>query len=304
MMNGWKKTGAFLSTIALASAALAGCGTSNNTGNAAAGTSKGEQDKNITIGYVTWAEDVATSYLWQDLLQKKGYNVTLQNVQPGPLFVSLSKQGGVDVFLDTWLPITHKQYMDEYGSNLTDLGKWYQGSTKVGLVVPQYVYNSGIKSISDLNKNASKFNNQIIGISPGSGEMQTLKNKVMKDYGLNLSVVDGSEAAMLSALQKDENSKSDIVVTLWSPHWAFSKWKLDYLKDPKGAFGSAGWIQTEANTVWVKDHPTVAKWLKNFKLTPNQLGTLEQDVNNASTKQAGVQKWEKANQSQVNSWFK
>lgn len=301
--NGWKKTGVFVSTIALAGVALAGCGTANNATNTTGG-SGGSANKNVTIGYVTWAEDVATTYLWKDLLTQKGYNVTLQNVQPGPLFLSLSKQGGVDVFFDTWLPHTHKQYMDEYKSKLTNLGKWYQGSTQIGLVVPKYVYDSGITSIADLNKNASKFSNQIVGISPGSGEMQTLKNTVVKDYGLKLKVVDGSEAAMLSSLKKAEQSKQDVVVTLWSPHWAFAKWQLKYLKDPKGAFGSKGWIQTEANTQWVKGHPTIAKYLKNFKLTPQQLGTLEEDINNASSKEAGVQKWVKANQSLVNSWFK
>ncbi|QQE78601.1 glycine betaine ABC transporter substrate-binding protein [Alicyclobacillus sp. SO9] len=313
-MKKWQKTGAFVSAIAFAGVALAGCGTANNTatsnsggattgaGNTTTGSSK-SVNKNITIGYVNWSEDVATTFLWKNLLTKKGYNVTVKELNAGPLFVGLSKQGGLDVFFDTWLPHTHKAYMDKYGKSLTSLGKWYQGKTKIGLVVPQYVYNKGITSISDLNKNASKFNNQIIGIGPGAGEMQTLKGPVKKAYNLKLNIVDGSSAAMISSLKKAENAHKDVVVTLWSPHWAFAKWKLKYLKDPKGKFGQPGWIQTEANKQWVKGHPTMTKYLKNFKLTPMQLGKLEESINkNGKTK--GVQDWINNNKSLVDGWFK
>lgn len=304
-----RKIGFVLSGAAMVSLLLAGCGSTNTTGSSAGnntssqtGTAPSTGSKNITIGYVDWAEDVATSYLWKDLLTQKGYHVTLTSMSDaGPLFAGLSK-GGLNVFLDTWLPTTHKAYIQQFGSNLVDLGKWYEGGTTIGFVVPKYVYDSGIHSIADLNAHASEFGNQIVGIDPGAGEMAIAK-KAVQDYGLKLHLTASSSAAMLTVLQKDYAAKKPVVVTLWSPHWAFTKYKLKYLSDPKGVFGKAGWIQTEANKKWAAKNPAVVGWFKNFKLTPQQLGSLELDINSASSKNAGVEKWIKNNQSVVNSWF-
>jgi len=228
---------------------------------------------------VNWSEDVATTYLWKNLLEKKGYHVTTTSLQAGELFTGLS-EGGLDVFFDTWLPVTHKAYMKKYGANLTDLGKWYQGSTEEGFVVPKYVTN--VNSISDLKSHASEFGGQIIGIDPGAGEMG-LAQKAMTKYGLsNINLVQSSSPAMLSELAKDYKQKKPVVVTLWSPHWAFTKYKLKYLKDPKNVFGKSGWIQTEANKKWASSNPDVANMLKKF---------------------AGAKTWIKANQSLVNTWL-
>jgi len=279
---------------------VSGCGTaqpSNGTGNT--GITASVTDKTVTIGYVDWSEDVATSYLWKNLLEKKGYTVQLKSLQLGPLFVGLQK-GSVNLYFDAWLPTTEKVYMDKYGSDLTNLGKWYQGSTNEGFVVPKYMTN--INSMADLNSHASEFDNRIVGIDPGAGET-TLAKQAITAYGLNLSLQTSSSPAMLSALKRAYDQKQPIAVTLWSPHWAFSKYQLKYIADPKYIFGHKGWIQTEANKSWAAKHPTVTQWIQKFKLTPNQLGELEVDINNAGSKTAGVEKWVAANSALVNSWL-
>lgn len=317
-----KNLGWALSTASIAAIVLTGCGTGANntangttggssTGNAASGNtasggggSTAAADKNITIGYTNWAEDVAVTEVWKQLLTQKGYNVTTTELQNGAVFESMAKGGAqsVNVDFDVWLPVTDKKYNQKYGSSLVNLGNWYSGSVKIGLVVPDYVYQSGIKSVADLNANASKFGNQIIGIDAGSGEMHTLSSSVVPGYGLKLNVVSGSSATMLTSLKRAEASKKPVVVTLWSPHWAFSKWKLDYLADPKGLFGKSEHIQTDANKTWAGSHTQVVNWMKNFKMNASQLGQLEIDINNdGQTK--GAQEWIQKNQSLTNSWF-
>jgi len=284
-------------------ALLSGCSNtpvSQNQANTNTSQSGSAGAKTITIGYVNWDEDVATSYLWKDLLTQKGYQVQLQSLDAGPLFSGLS-EGGLDLFFDTWLPVTHQVYLSRYGHNLVNLGKWYEGQTQEGFVVPKYM--TDVNSISDLKQHATEFGNQIVGIDPGAGEMQ-LAAKAVSDYGLNLQLVQSSSPAMLSSLEKAYSQHKPIVVTLWSPHWAFAKYQLKYLSDPKGDFGKQGWIQTEANKDFANANPTVAGWIRNFKLTPEQLGTLEEDINQAKSKDAGVAKWIHDNQSLVDSWFK
>jgi glycine betaine/proline transport system substrate-binding protein len=276
----------------------AGCGTQHVPGTGpdeAVGVQ--QTDKNITIGYIDWDEDVATTYLWAQLLKQKGYHVTLKSVALGPMFVGLS-QGGVDVFFDSWLP-EQTPYIKKYQDNVATLGKWYKGQTTEGLVVPTYMKN--VNSIADLKKLPSQ-ENQIVGIDPGSVEMDLVK-KAISEYGLDTTLVSSSSPAMLSALKKAYDAKQDIAVVLWSPHWAFATYKLKYLADPKGVFGKGGTIQAEANKDWMSSHAQAVDWLKHFTLTQNQLGQLENDIN-ASTKEAGVKKWIQDNQALVNSWLK
>ena len=257
--------------------------------------------KTVVIGYTNDAEDVAVTYLWKDLLQKHGYSVSLDELYAGPLFEGLYK-GGIDLNPDVWLPVTLKAYMQKYGSHLTDLGKWYVG-TQEGFVVPQYVTN--VHTIAQLEAHASEFQDQIVGIDPGSGEMALAKTAV-SDYGLkNFTLVESSETAMLVALQRAYAAKKPVVVTLWSPHWAFSAYKLKYLKDPKQIFGQVGWIQTEANKTWARENPQVVKWMGKYKVSPAVFGTLLVDINKDPSKPAvGVSKWISSHQSLVNSWFK
>ncbi|MCY0892749.1 MAG: glycine betaine ABC transporter substrate-binding protein [Acidibacillus sp.] len=281
-----------------ASVFLTGCGTGVN-----ASTTGSQQpsaaSKTVTIGYVNWAEDVANTFLWKDLLDKRGYHVKVKALDAGPMFEGLA-QGNLDVYLDAWLPYTQANYMKRYGSKLQNLGQWYEGPAKIGLVVPQYVT---INSISQINQHVSQFDHRIVGIDPGAGEMGITK-KVIKRYGLHIKLDSGSQASMLTALGRAIYKHQWIVVTGWSPHWMFAKWKLKFLKDPKGVFGPNEQLYTEANLVWAKNNPTLVHWFNQFKLTPQQLGTLEEDINAASSPSAGAATWIHDNQSVVQAWFK
>ena len=49
---------------------------------------------------------------------------------------------------------------------------------------------------------------------------------------------------MLAELKRAYAKKEPIVVTLWSPHWAYSDYELKKLKDPKGAWGKGDGVHT------------------------------------------------------------
>nr|WP_243239309.1 glycine betaine ABC transporter substrate-binding protein [Sulfobacillus harzensis] len=278
-------------------AVIAGCGSS--TGGSS--TSSSASAKTITIGYIDWPEDVAASNLWDQILTKKGYHVKLVNASVAPVFVGVG-QGTLNLFMDAWLPHTQGSYWNRIKANAIKINSWYTSPTKEGFVVPDYV---NISTTSQLKSHASEFNNQIIGIDPGAGEMG-LAQKAIKSYGLPEQLVSSSDSGMLAALSKAESQHKPIVVTLWSPHWAFAKWHLKYLSDPKNIFGPADHIYTIANKSFPSQHPTVDKWLKNFHMNQAQLGQLENDINAVPSSQinSAVNKWISQNQSLVNSWTK
>lgn len=304
-----KRIGFIFSCIALSIFVLAGCGQSSSTSNTQKNTttsasSKNADSKTINIGYDGYFEDVDVTEVWKQLLEKRGWKVKTTNLNLGALFASMSKGGPNDIntFLDTWMPHTHKTYIDQYGSKLENIGVWHK-PTRIGLVVPKYVYDQGIHSISDLNAHAKMFNNQIVGISSGAGEMITMNKQVMPDYNLKLNLTQSSGAVMLSALEKAEKAHKPIVTTLWSPHWIFGKYHLKYLSDPKGAFGSTGVEQVEANKAWADKNPTFKQYMSNFKMTKKQLDSLGL-LCQKDGKVKGAQEWISKNQSAVNSWLK
>lgn len=103
-----------------------------------AGVTAKQGKKSIKIGYINWDEDVATTHLWKKILEAKGYKVTMTQVSDaGPVYIGLDK-GDVDLYLDSWLPATHKTYWAKYGDNLTKIKKWYD-SAPLTIAVPKYM---------------------------------------------------------------------------------------------------------------------------------------------------------------------
>ncbi|WAH37830.1 glycine betaine ABC transporter substrate-binding protein [Alicyclobacillus dauci] len=297
------------SVMILAGLVVTGCGTANDTSpagnhastNSAAGTA-GTQNKSqaITIGYMNWDEDVAASYLWKYLLEQKGYQVDMKLLSPGPVWEGLYT-GDLDVFFDSWMPYVDKDYEAKYGSRITTINRWYGGVTQEGFAVPDYV---PVKTVDQLRAYADKTNGQIIGIEAGSTEMGQAK-QALTTYNLPYQIVSSSTPGMLTELQKAVQAKQPIIVTLWSPHWAFAKYNLHYVEDPKGVFGKQGYVETVANKTWAGNNATVVNWLKNFHLSEQQLGTLEEDVAGQSDDPSkGVTEWVTANQDVVDKWLK
>jgi glycine betaine/proline transport system substrate-binding protein len=258
---------------------------------AAAGSKDVGQGKKISIGYIPWDEGVASTFLWKEVLEQRGYQVEAKQLDAGPLYTSLA-QGDIDFQTDAWLPTTHAQYWKKYGKQLDDLGAWYD-KTSLELSVPSYM--KGIDSLADLKGKASEFGGKITGIESSAGEMALLKSKVLKEYGLDkeYKVVDSSTPAMLAELKRAYAKKEPIVVTLWSPHWAYNDYDLKKLKDPKGAWGKGDGVHTLARKGFADDDPTVAGWLKNFKMSEKELTSLEAEINKAGkgNQQQAVRAW-------------
>jgi glycine betaine/proline transport system substrate-binding protein len=247
--------------------------------------------KNITIGYIPWDEGIASTFLWKEILEERGYKVTTTQYAAGPLYTGLAT-GQVDFQTDSWLPTTHAEYWKKYGKQLDDLGSWY-GSTSLELTVPAYMKD--VNTLADLKTHASEFGGKITGIEPSAGMMGLLKTKVLKEYGLQGSydVVDGSTPAMLAELKRAYAKKQPVVVTLWSPHWAYSDYKLKKLKDPKNAWGKGDGVHTVARKGFAADNPDVGKWLKDFKMTESQLTGLEAQIQKSGKgeEQDAVRTW-------------
>ncbi|KES06926.1 glycine/betaine ABC transporter permease [Streptomyces toyocaensis] len=265
-------------------------GGSSGSGSTADGGRVGD-GKKISIGYIPWDEGVASTFLWKEVLEQRGFEVEAEQFEAGPLYTALA-QGNVDFQTDAWLPTTHEAYWKKYGKQLDDLGSWYE-ETSLELTVPAYMED--VDSLEDLKGEASTFGGKITGIEAGAGMMGLLKDKVLKDYGLDeeYEVVDSSTPAMLAELKRAYSKKEPLVVTLWSPHWAYSDYDLKKLKDPKGSWGEGDGVHTVSRKGFAGDNPLVGKWLKDFSMTEKELTGLEAEINKAGKgrQQDAVRAW-------------
>jgi len=294
--------------IALMIASITACsggGGSSFSGGSGGGSGSGGDagDKNVSISVVAgWDEDVAASNLWKSLLEERGYTVNMQELDIASTFTGVAN-GQVDLYLDAWLPTTHQAYWDRFKDQLEVVTTWQEGKNTI--VVPDYV--TDVNTVADLKGKAAMFDGRIVGIEAGAGEMKAMREKVIPGYGLGdeYNLVEGSSPAMLASLDSAIKQQQPIVVTLWQPHWAFSRFPIKVLDDTQTAFGPPDQMQIVATKGWGEANPEVAGWLKNFKITPEQLSDLMLKIQNGGKgqEQATAKQWAADNKQVVDAWF-
>ncbi|MEU3509896.1 ABC transporter permease/substrate binding protein [Streptomyces longwoodensis] len=163
--------------------------------------------KEVKLGYIPWDEGIASTYLWKEILEQRGFKVTTTQYAAGPLYTGLAT-GQLDVQTDAWLPTTHAEYGQKYGKRL-------------------------------------------------------------------------DEPAMLAELKRAYAKKQPVLVTLWSPYWAYAQYGLKKLEEPRGARGKGDGVHTVARQGFAEDNPGAARWLKAFSMTERQLTDLEARIQQA-----------------------
>jgi glycine betaine/proline transport system substrate-binding protein len=258
--------------LGAATLTLAGCvATADDV--AADGSASGDDAKGtLTIPAIAgWDEGVASSELWKAVLEERGYSVDIEYADAATVYAGLSA-GDYDFYTDTWMPLTHKTYMDEYGDKIATLGTWNEDAQNTIAVNA----DAPIDSLTELADHADEFGNTLVGIEPGAGLTEATQDNVIPTYGLEgMDYQTSSTAAMLTELQAAENAGENIAVTLWQPHWAYSKFDLKNLEDPENTLGDAETMQVTARSDFADDYPEVAEWLSNFTMTLEQLQSLE-----------------------------
>ncbi|HQU14501.1 MAG: hypothetical protein B7Z66_02545 [Chromatiales bacterium 21-64-14] len=252
----------------------------------------------IRIGYVqSWSSNVASANLVAAVIRERlGYPVQLVSLDPGPMWQGVA-QGDLDLSVSAWLPTTHQAYYAKLWTKVINLGPNLYG-TRIGLVVPDYV---GIDRIDQLNTVKNRLRGRIIGIDPGAGIMMKTQAAI-KAYGLDYTLVQSSGAAMAAMLARAERHHRWIVITGWTPHWMWARWKLKYLRDPKGVYGRGGHINTIISTQLPDKAMPVVRFLKRFVWTPGQMNQVMMMVRKGMSPAAAARKWLQRHPREVADW--
>ncbi len=277
-----------------------------------------ESGKPIRLAYTSWSSSVAGAHVMQALLQER-LNIPCELVQlePEDMWRSVAT-GEADAMLSAWLPTTHAEYMEKYGEHLRDFGPNLEGA-RIGLVVPDvsvgrqtgsrgerarpYIH---AESIPDLLKYADRFRHRIIGIDPQSGVMARAQEAI-RAYDLErFRLIDSSEASMLAELSNAIRHQQWIVVTGWTPHWMFARWKLKFLEDPKGVFGGLEAIHTMVRQGLDTENPAAYALLDRFHWTPEQMSRylVWNRMDHGLYPYEKAQRWLFTHPEQVSEWLK
>lgn len=276
--------------VLLFSTALIGC--SSGEGDK---TDKADKPEEIVIGVTPWTSTLIPSHIVNILLSDLGYDVKLQNADAGIVYAGLAK-GSINVYMDSWLPDTHKSYMDEYGANIDDIAvSYYDG--ELGWTVPTYV---DIDTIEEIKGQEDLFDGKLIGIDEGAG-MTTTSREMIEKYDLDIDYITSSEAAMLAQATKDIANEKPILFLGWRPHSMFAMWDLKIISDADNTFSTQE-VHVLASTDLKERAPEAYALLSNWSIDVGEIEEMILELeNNPRIKPEDIaQEWIDNNQDKVN----
>lgn len=251
----------------------------------------------ISIGYVSWADQMPSTYAMKVVLEQQGYQVKATTLSAAFMWQGVA-QGKLDM-IATWLPVTHGAYYAPVKTKVENLGANFIGAHQ-GLVVPTYM--TDVNTIEDLKQHADEFGGRIIGIDPGAGLMRLTKS-AMEQYGVEMKLAASSDASMTAVLGEAIREHKPVVVTAWTPHWMFNRWSLKYLEDPKGAFGKDEEIDTIVRKGLKEESPRAYCIMSHFKWSPEEMGVLlNMNEQSNSDPYQNAQKWVASHPDIVKRW--
>jgi glycine betaine/proline transport system substrate-binding protein len=241
----------------------------------------------IKIAVTNWADVLAVANVAKYVLETKLQQpVKFVQADIGIQYQGVAR-GDLDIMVGGWLPVTHGQYVARYKNDMEDTGIIYTGGRN-GWAVPDYIPESELSSISDLAKPDVK-----------SKLKSTIKEYDLAGYNLQSS----SEAGMLASIQRAYQSKNWVVVTVWSPHWLWQKWKMRYLKDPKGSLGGEEQVHGFASKQFATKFPRADVFFHHFKLTLADVEAIEFEGNTTNDWPAAAKKFVEAHPEKVKAWL-
>ena len=258
-----------------------------------------EVEEELEIGMVAWACAEAQTYVTKAVLEEElGYSVEVTTLEPAAVY-SATAEGDLDFYIAAWLPITHEDYMDEYGDVLTEHSPNFEGA-RIGLVVPDYV---DIDSVEELNEHADMFDGEITGIDAGAGIMRATEDALDVYEMDDMELIESSDIAMAGALGDAIMAEEPIVVTGWTPHWKFAEYDLKFLEDPENVYGDEEYIAAVSRPNLVDELPEVEYYLENYFMTDEQLGEVMGDIADGEEPIDAARDWVSENQDVVSEWI-
>jgi glycine betaine/proline transport system substrate-binding protein len=292
MRNKLRRFGLATIAVAILAAFLVGCAA--------------DEPQEVKMTYVNWEEGVAWTHFFQAVLEDEmGYEVEITAADVGPAFASVAA-GDQDFFMEAWLPGLHEPYYNT--EDYVDVATIYEDGV-VGLIVPQYMADAGVTTLSDLAdpEVAERLDYKITGIDAGAGMMIKTADELMPQYGLEemgYELVASSSPAMLAAVESAIADEEYIVGMGWQPHSMFGRYPLVILEQDEDMIWPVDDIKVLGRNGVEEDLPEVVEFFSNVRWTNDTIGELMVYIadSNLSTLEA-AREWKDANRDVWEGWL-
>ena len=264
-----------------------------------------EACKAIRFADVGWTEIQVISSIASNLVTALGYTGEVKTLSVPVTFASM-KSKDIDIFFGNWMPSQSadiQPYLDD--KSVEQLAVNMEGAG-YGVVVPQYVADAGVKSITDMQAQKDKFGSKFYGIESGNDGNRIIQTMIDEEKNnlVGFELVESSEAGMLTEAEKAIKDNEWIAFLGWTPHPTMGQMKLHYLAGTEAyGFGGAT-VYTNARAGWAAECPNAAKLISQMKFTLPMVGNtiMAPVLNEGKDPVAHAAEWIKSNPDVIKAW--
>ncbi|PIE25308.1 MAG: glycine/betaine ABC transporter substrate-binding protein [Neptuniibacter caesariensis] len=266
------------------------------------------QCETVTFSDVGWTDITATTATASVVLEGMGYTPKTQLLSVPVTYKSLENKD-IDVFLGNWMPTMEGDIKAYRERGTVETIKTNLEGAKYTLAVPKYVYDAGVKTFADIARFADNFDNKIYGIEPGNDGNRLIQDMIDQNaFGLKgFSVVESSEAGMLSQIKRKQRRNAWIVFLGWEPHPMNSNFELKYLEGGDDFFGpnlGGATVHTNVRKGYLEECPNTGKLLTNMGFTLQMENEIMSAILDDGQKpEAAAKAWLKNNAQVLNVWL-
>lgn len=265
--------------------------------------------KNVKLGAVNWTDVTATTAITQVVLESLGYKVKETTASQQIVLASLADKK-LDVYLGYWQPtmqVVARPYLDKKQIDLITPPLIVDAQST--MAVPDYVYEGGLKSFDDIAKFKDKLGNKIYVLEPGSGANRITGELIKANkFGLEgFSMVESSEAAMLTAVKRAVARKEWVVFFAWKPHPMNLQIEgMKYLAGSQDAFGAnegASTVSALTADGYSEKCPNVGKLVHNLNFSSDDVSKVMASILDRKKPEDAAKLWLKDNPAVLDQWL-
>ncbi|WP_122300213.1 glycine betaine ABC transporter substrate-binding protein, partial [Pseudomonas syringae] len=195
----------------------------------------------VNFSDVGWTDITVTTAVTSAVLESLGYKTKTTMISVPVTYKSLADGKNMDVFLGNWMPTMENDIKPYREAGTVETVRANLENAKYTLAVPQALYDKGLHDFADITKFKKELGGKIYGIEPGNDGNRLIQSMIDKNaFGLKdagFKVVESSEAAMLSQVDRAVKRKNDVVFLGWEPHPMNTRFKMKYLTGGDDFFG-------------------------------------------------------------------
>ncbi|MBR2687108.1 MAG: choline ABC transporter substrate-binding protein [Aquamicrobium sp.] len=260
--------------------------------------------KKVRLSDVDWTDIQATTGVASVLLTALGYEPEVIQLSVPVTYASL-KNKDLDVFLGNWMPSMTNDIKDYTADGSVETISENLSGAGYGIVVPTYVAEGGVKTLTDLGKFKDKFEGKIYGIEAGNDGnriiLDMIKNPADNLQGFEL--VESSEAGMLTQAEQSMKENKWIAFLGWTPHPVMGAMKITYLDGMGDSGFGAATVSTNVRKGYLQECPNAGAFIKNLKFNLDMEGQMMDGILKGGNANDVAKDWLKKNPDAATPWL-